>query len=287
MRIKDLISNQLKHIKLTNAEGTYKHYLSHLSHFDRWCEQHALELVAELTDDVLIDFITDLKKTCANITINKKIGVLKRTFETSGITHTYLMSIKKFKEKTTTFEMVDITVLKAIRKHALSLHDVFNNLTIKCTILLLIDTGCRVNELIHIEKKNVNLDAQEILLTTTKTKENRVVYIHTDTAHELKKMMAIKTNHKYLLHHILLNRPLNYFDIDWLMKHYRKVMGIEKLHAHMFRHSLASILLENGADIKSVQDILGHRNLETTQRYIHSQKDHVKKTFFSNYNLNQ
>lgn len=287
MRIKDLISNQLKHIKLTNAEGTYKHYLSHLNHFDRWCEQHALELVAELTDDVLIDFITDLKKTCANITINKKIGILKRTFETSGITHTYLMGIKKFKEKTTTFDMVDITVLKAIRKHALSLNDVFNNLTIKCTILLLIDTGCRVNELIHIEKKNVNLDAQEILLTTTKTKENRVVYIHTDTAHELKKMMAIKTNHKYLLHHIVLNRPLNYFDIDWLMKHYRKVMGIEKLHAHMFRHSLASILLENGADIKSVQDILGHRNLETTQRYIHSQKDHVKKTFFSNFDLNQ
>lgn len=287
MRIKDLISNQLKHIKLTNAEGTYKHYLSHLSHFDRWCEQHALELVAELTDDVLIDFITDLKKTCANITINKKVGILKRTFVTSGITHEYLMNIKKFKEKTTTFEMVDIELLKAIRKHALSLHDVFNNLTIKCTILLLIDTGCRVNELIHIEKKNVNLDAQEILLTTTKTKENRVVYIHTDTAHELKKMMAIKTNHKYLLHHITLNRPLNYFDIDWLMKHYRKVMGIEKLHAHMFRHSLASIMLEKGADIKSVQDILGHRNLETTQRYIHSQKDHVKKTFFINFDLNQ
>lgn len=287
MRIKDLISNQLKHIKLTNADGTYRHYLSHLSHFDRWCEHHGYEQVAELTDDVIIDFITEVKLTCANITVNKKIGILKRAFQTSGIPNPYLMSIKKFKEKTTTFDMVDITVLKAIRKHALSLHDVFNNLTIKCTILLLIDTGCRANELIHIEKKNVNLDTQEILLTTTKTKENRVVYIHTDTAHELKKMMAIKTNHKYLLHHIELNRPINYFDIDWLMKHYRKVMGVEKLHAHMFRHSLASILLEHGADIKSVQDILGHRNLETTQRYIHSQKDHVKKTFFNNFKLDQ
>jgi len=287
MRIKDLISNQLKHIKLTNAEGTYKHYLSHLSHFDRWCEQHALELVAELTDDVLIDFITDLKKTCANITINKKVGILKRTFETSGITHTYLKGIKKFKEKTTTFEMVEIDLIKRIIKHVLSLQDVFNNLTIKCTMLVLIDTGCRANELIHIEKKHVNLDALEILLTTTKTKEDRVVYIHPETAKELKKMMAIKTNHKYLLHHIECDRPINYFDIDWMMKHYRKIMDVDKLHAHMFRHSLASIMLERGSDIKSVQEILGHRNLETTQRYTHSRKDHVKKTFFSNYDLNQ
>ncbi|MDG0888787.1 tyrosine-type recombinase/integrase [Paracholeplasma manati] len=287
MRINELVLNQLKYVKLTHSEGTYKHYESHLVHFEKWCHQHGNEFVSDITDMALIDYITDLKKSCANITINKKVGILKRTFVTSGITHEYLMNIKKFKEKTTTFEMVDIELLKAIRKHALSLHDVFNNLTIKCTMLLLIDTGCRVNELIHIEKKNVNLDAQEILLTTTKTKENRVVYIHTDTANELKKMMAIKSNHKYLLHHITLNRPLNYFDVDWLMKHYRKVMGVDKLHAHMFRHSLASILLEHGADIKSVQDILGHRNLETTQRYIHSQKSHVKKTFFSSFDLNQ
>jgi len=154
-------------------------------------------------------------------------------------------------------------------------------------MLLLIGTGCRANELIHIEKKNVHLDALEILLTTTKTKENRVVYIHPETAKELKKMMAIKTNHKYLLHHIECDRPINYFDIDWMMKHYRKIMDVDKLHAHMFRHSLASIMLERGSDIKSVQEILGHRNLETTQRYTHSRKDHVKKTFFSNYDLNQ
>lgn len=287
MRIDELIMNELKFIKLNHSLGTFNHYQSHLSHFQRWCIKHGHEQVSDITDVVIIDYITELKETCENITINKKIGILKRAFITSGVRHDYLMSIKKFKEKTTTFEMADIELIKRLVKHLLSLQDVFNNLTIKCTMLVLIDTGCRANELIHIEKKNVNLDALEILLTTTKTKENRVVYIHSETAHELKKMMAIKSNHKYLLHHITCNRQLNYFDIDWMMKHYRKVLGVDKLHAHMFRHSLASIMLERGSDIKSVQEILGHRNLETTQRYIHSQKDHVKKTFFSNYDLNQ
>lgn len=287
MRINELVLNQLKYVKLTHSDGTYRFYESHLVHFERWCDHHGYGQVSDITDMVLIDYITELKKTCANITINKKIGILKRTFETSGITHNYLKGIKKFKEKTTTFEMVEIDLIKRIIKHVLSLQDVYNNLTIKCTMLVLIDTGCRANELIHIEKKHVNLDALEILLTTTKTKEDRVVYIHPETAKELKKMMAIKTNHKYLLHHIECDRPINYFDIDWMMKHYRKIMDVDKLHAHMFRHSLASIMLERGSDIKSVQEILGHRNLETTQRYTHSRKDHVKKTFFSNYDLNQ
>lgn len=279
--------NRLKFVKLTFSKGTYEYYNSHLGHFERWCDKNGYVDVSDITDMVIINYITELKETCENITINKKIGILKRTFQTSGITNEYLQNIKKFKEKTTTYDMVSIELLRAIRKHVLSLKDVFNNLTIKCTMLVLIDTGCRANELIHIEKKNVNLETQEILLTTTKTKDNRTVYIHSETAKELKKMMAIKANHKYLLHHIQMNRPINYFDIDWLMKHYRKIMGVDKLHAHMFRHSLASILLEHGADIKSVQDILGHRNLETTQRYIHSKKDHVKKTFFSNFDLNQ
>lgn len=285
MRINELITNQLRHVKLVHAEGTYNHYLSHLKHFQKWCDNHGYSEVSELTDDVVIDFITEVKKTCSNITVNKKVGILKRTFMTSGIPHPYLMAIKKFKVQQNTFDMVDYALIKRIIKHLLSLHDVFNNLTIKCTMLVLIDTGCRANELIHIEKKNVNLEAQEILLTTTKTKDSRVVYIHKETADELKKMMAIKTNHKYLLHHMECDRKINYFDIDWMMKHYRKIMGVDKLHAHMFRHSLASIMLENGADIKSVQDILGHRNLETTQRYIHSQKDHVKKSFFKNFKL--
>ena len=55
----------------------------------------------------------------------------------------------------------------------------------------------------------------------------------------------------------------------------------------MFRHSLASILLEHGADIKSVMELLGHRNLETTERYLHMSKDHVKKTYMKNYKLDE
>jgi len=287
MTINELVRVKLNEVRLNYSIGNFNYYKSHLMHFLKWCNVNDVINVDDLNDSKLVDYITDLKKTCENITINKRIGILKKTFQASSIPHDYLMSIKKFKETTKTYDMVEYDLLIRIRRHVLSLSDNENNLTIKCILLLMIDTGARANELIHIEKKNVKLDLQEILLTTTKTKENRVVYIHNDTAVEIKKMMALKTNHKYLLHHIAVNRPVNYFDIDWLMKHYRKIMNVDKLHAHMFRHTLASIMLENGSDIKSVQEILGHKNLETTQRYIHSKKDHVKKTFFSNFDFKE
>jgi len=287
MTIQELVNNQLSNIRLNQSKGTYKHYQSHLMHFKKWCDNNLIHNTDDIDELRLIDYINELKETCQNITINKRIGILKRTYITSGINFDFLHSIKKFKETRTTFDMVEIDDIKRIRKHLISLSDNSNNLTIKCLVLLLIDTGCRASELINIEKKNVNIDTQEVLLTRTKTKQNRIVYFNQTTASEIKKMISFKTNHKYLLHNIANNRPINYFDIDWTMKYLKKTLKIEKLHAHMFRHTLASILLEHGSDIKSVQEILGHSNLETTQRYIHSRKDHVKKTFFKNFNLDK
>lgn len=287
MTIQELINNQLNDVRLNLSKGTFKHYDSHLSHFKKWCDTNLIINVEDLTNEKIIDYINDLKETCQNITINKRIGILKRSFKNSGIRFDFLQSLKKFKETRITFDMVELNDIRNIRKHLISLSDDGNNLTIKCLVLLLIDTGCRASELTNIEKKNVNIDSQEILLTRTKTKQNRVVYFNQTTCKEIKKMIGIKTNHKYLIHNIANDRPINYFDIDWTMKYLKKTLNIEKLHAHMFRHTLASILLENGADIKSVQEILGHSNLETTQRYIHSRKDHVKKTFFKNFNLDK
>lgn len=285
MTINELIDNQLNHIKLNYSQGTYNHYKSHLEHFLKWCKTHNIYNVSDFTHGEIIAYISELKSTCENITINKRVGILKRAFITSGIKNDYLQNIKKFKERKTTFDMVDYETLKLIRNHVKNFSDVGNCLTHKCVVLLLIDSGCRLNELVHIEKRNVNLAHGEIVLKTTKTKEDRLIYLSEVTVHELSKMMLLKTNHKFLLHNINNDRPVNAFDVNFIMKSLKKSLDIDKLHAHMFRHSLASILLENGADIKSVQILLGHRNLETTERYLHLTDKHVKSVFKDKYKL--
>lgn len=277
MTIHELINNQLNDVKLNLSQGTFKHYDSHLSHFKKWCDSNSIINVEDLTNEKIIDYINDLKETCQNITINKRIGILKRSFKNSNIPFVFLQSIKKFKETRTTFDMVEYDTLKMIRKYVLSLDDKY--ITHKCATLLMMDTGARINEILSIETKDVNQKSRDILLRTTKTKEQRFVFISEKTVNVIRELLKITNNQKYLLINTNSKNKLNYFDINWYMKKLKKELSLEKLHPHMFRHSLATIWLENGADILTVMNVLGHKNMETTQRYLHASKTNIKKKY--------
>lgn len=150
----------------------------------------------------------------------------------------------------------------------------------QCFLALLADTGARISEIMFIEKKSVNIARSEIFLTHTKTKEDRVVFLSDKVGiPAVKKMLKIKSDHKYLLHNIDKNRPANYDVIRYILRCVKKDLGMKKLHPHMFRHTTATTLVEAGADIASIMTILGHKNIKTTERYLHVSNKHVKKTY--------
>lgn len=285
MRIEKLIDDFLLEVKMRHAKGTWRYYVSHLGHFMNYASRRGLKNVSEVTDRVLVDYISEMKDTCANITINKNIGALKIMYRTMGIRHDYLQSIKKFKVRQKTFDMVPEDLLKRIRKYAKDLKDKDNGLYYKALLLLLMDTGARIQEILMIRKQDVSVERQDILLTHTKTKEDRIVFMSDVTMEAVLQMMNLKTDHDYLLHNKLADRPGNYNDVLYLMKKLKRIFKIDKLHAHMFRHSLATIWLQNGGDIKSVMDYLGHKNLETTERYLHVSKSYQRMTYEKSYRL--
>jgi site-specific recombinase XerD len=92
-------------------------------------------------------------------------------------------------------------------------------------------------------------------------------------------MMSIKSDHKYLLHNIDKNRAANYDDIRYILRQVKKKLKIKKLHSHMFRHTVATYLMETGISLINLMDILGHKNLETTKRYLHMSKKHIKQAY--------
>lgn len=285
MRIEKLIDDFLLEVKMRHAKGTWRYYVSHLGHFMNYASRRGLKNVSEVTDRVLVDYISEMKDTCANITINKNIGALKIMYRTMGIRHDYLQSIKKFKVRQKTFDMVPEDLLKRIRKYAKDLKDKDNGLYYKALLLLLMDTGARIQEILMIRKQDVSVERQDILLTHTKTKEDRIVFMSDVTMEAVLQMMNLKTDHDYLLHNKLADRPGNYNDVLYLMKKLKRIFKIDKLHAHMFRHSLATIWLQNGGDIKSVMDYMGHKNLETTERYLHVSKSYQRMTYEKSYRL--
>lgn len=286
MKIEKLIKKALMNIKLNWTIDTHDHYRNHLNHFLRWSENYNITMVQDLSEEIIIEYISYMKKTCSNRTINIRIGNLKRAFKYANLDIDIFDNIKKFPETKKTFNMIDLKTLKQIRRYAFNLDsNVDNNLMYKSIILILMDTGIRRKELCLIEKKNVNLVDRTIKLTHTKNKEDRIVPFKEKTASVIKELLQAKNNHRYLLHNFLKDRPINSEDINYtLSKKMYNDIGI-KVHAHMFRHSFASIMLENDAQLKVVMDLMGHKNIETTERYTHISKKRIKYTYNNTYNL--
>ena len=271
-------------IKIKKANGTYRFYKSHLMHFGKFLYENSVKSVKSISKSVTVEYLAILRNSVENSTINKRVGIIKRCLHYYGIKDHYIFSIEKFKEKRRSFDMISDDHLKKIITYVGILDsDIDNNLLYQGIIFILINTGVRLTELYNIEKRNVNIEQLEILLTKTKNGKDRIVYFRPIIKPVIKKLMKENHQHKYLLHNRLRNRPINYTDVNYLFRKLKNDLNIKKLHAHMFRHTFATKLLQNGVDIKTVMDLMGHNNLATTQRYQHSSKEHAKKSYLDKY----
>jgi integrase/recombinase XerC len=191
-----------------------------------------------------------------------------------------ILSLKKLKEVRRSYEMFKPGELKKIVSFIQTLPDnISNYLMYKTFILILIDTGARVGEVLAIEKKEIDLKNCEILLKKTKTKIERLVYFYSDTGLCINEMMKLQNKSKYLLWNNDKQRPMNYDDVRYVMKLLEEKCKIKNIYPYMFRHTFATNLIENGADVFAVKELMGHEKLTTTQIYTHLSKKHIKKVF--------
>ncbi|HYE60027.1 MAG TPA: tyrosine-type recombinase/integrase, partial [Candidatus Kapabacteria bacterium] len=156
----------------------------------------------------------------------------------------------------------------------------------KSILELLFSTGLRVSELINLKRDNVNLKRDEFTVTG-KGRKSRVVFLSEQAKYWIKKYIdARKDVNPYLfISHDKRqgkrvnptkkgggghDEPLTQRSVQRIVQKYAKVAGITKsVTPHTLRHSYATDLLQNGADIRSVQTMLGHSSITTTQIYTH------------------
>lgn len=159
----------------------------------------------------------------------------------------------------------------------------------KAILELLFSTGLRVSELCNLKKENINLDKEEF---SVKGKGNkwRVVFLSNQAKYWLKKYFEKRTDlNPYLFVRYDKaakgkneddDRPLTPRSVERLIKKYAKIAGLtQKVVVHSLRHSFATDLLQNGADLRSVQSLLGHKNITTTQIYTHVTDQHLKDVY--------
>ena len=151
-------------------------------------------------------------------------------------------------------------------------------------LLLLFGLGCRITELIQINLQHIS-EMDHSLIVTGKRNKQRVLPLTQDLFTRLKEYIAktrpflLKNSNTYSL--IINNRGKRPSRVDvyrWLSLWSQKAGFREVKSPHQFRHGFATNLLENGADLRSIQFLLGHAGIETTQIYTSVKKGKLKTT---------
>lgn len=152
---------------------------------------------------------------------------------------------------------------------------------------LLYSTGCRVQELVSINLSDIDFREKTIRIIGKGRKE-RLVFIGRNASSALQKYLAIREQHvdsrnPDAVRSLFINHRgtrLTARGVFYLIRKYSMQLGTQKkVSPHTFRHTFATHVLDNGADIRVVQELLGHASLSTTQVYTHVGMDRLKKIY--------
>ncbi|VEU83149.1 tyrosine-type recombinase/integrase [Acholeplasma hippikon] len=278
MTIKELTEKHLNKIALELSKGTYEHYKSHYQHLVSWCEKNEVINVEDLTESKLTKYIFEMKEVCSNRTINMRIGNLQRCYRAFGIEFEYLQRIPKLKQRLVTYDYIELADIRRMRKYFYSLPMTERNIYEAAVFLILMETGCRRTELINIEKKNIDFEYNLIKFTKTKTFEDRIVPFKEKTAPIIQELCKMNTD-KYLFVNPNTNKQMTKSDLENLMRKYKRKFNFEKFHAHMFRHSFATIMIDSGVDRKTLQRMTGHSDGKSLDRYIHIRQSKIMSDY--------
>jgi tyrosine recombinase XerC len=267
---------------LTNEKNysihTVKNYEKDIEQFILFSKE--LEKVDEKKIREYLEFLS--KKYSKNSTIRKIIAlrsffrfliknkkILKNPFE-------YILTPKKEKRIPGVLTENEVkTLLDSIPC------DNFFSLRDRVIMELLYSSGIRVNELVNLNINDVDFFNEEIKVTGKGNKE-RIVPVGSVAINFLQKYvkeLKNKTNTKILFINKNKGR-LTTRAVEMIVKSYAKKAGIlKRVTPHTLRHSFATHLLDRGADLRSVQELLGHSNLSTTQIYTHLSIQKLKKEY--------
>lgn len=277
----------LKYLKIEKnySDNTYKNYEKDLLEYQEYLNKENID-ITKTNYKLVRKYLTYMfDKNYSKKTISRHISTLRSFYkylkEEKIIKNNpmLLISNPKLDKKLPNFLYYDeLEIL-------LNIPDKENILGLRDSLILelLYSTGVRVSELVNIKMKDINFNEKRILILGKGNKERYVLY--GNTLQELLELYlknsreVLNKNSEYLILNkngekitdrgirLIINKILKKGELDY------------HVSPHTLRHTFATHMLENGADLKSVQELLGHSSMSTTQIYTHITNERLRNVY--------
>jgi site-specific recombinase XerD len=276
----DVILNWRRYLKRRNCSPhAVKNYLNLIKHFVVWLDV-PVETVAHATVSRYIEHL--MRKRLAPKTINCHLNGIRQFYhylrEEEGVSipnpvkKTHLQKMSRPLPRHLRDEQVEtfFQVIQGARDRAM--------------FMLMLRCGLRVEEVANLTIGVINVKRRTILVEDGKGGKDRIVYLSHDALQALadylkvrppsrsrKIFLSEKSPHK--------GQPISIRGIQWRMETYARQAKL-KVSCHHLRHTMATQLLNADADLSTIQDLLGHSHVKTTQRYCRISNLKVQRDYF-------
>lgn len=267
------------------SKKTIEAYMSDLTHYIDYLNQKNINNVEEITILTVDNYLNSLTKEYSSNSINRVLASVRSFHKFISLNHesikdpTLYIHTHKHNEHLPIYASVqDLKVL----------FDSFSNSDIdiyhKTILLTLYSCGLRVSELCSLKRNDVHL-SEKILKVTGKGDKERIIPIVDACVQQMELYLNLirKNWQKKTLPNFFINqygRVLTRQYVHNLIKKKCEECNLNpNLSAHSFRHSFASHLLDGNADLRIVQELLGHSDIQTTQIYTHIQNKRLVNAY--------
>lgn len=268
------------------SENTINSYKNDLTSFLDFLNQNRIDDLADVQTTHLSSFFKMLKNAGLNETSAARYfsslkGFFKYLAKNDYIKSNPVERISPPKISRRLPEVLNVREINAILDQPDSTDTI--GIRDKAILELFYACGTRISELINIKVNDLFLK-EEVIRVYGKGSKERLIPIGSSAIKWIEEYLQksrplLAKSHKSQNYLFLNQRGTKFSRMGiWkIVNYYAKRAGIEKnVHPHTFRHSFATHLIEGGADLRAVQEMLGHSDISTTQIYTHIDRDYIK-----------
>ena len=268
------------------AAGTVRNYIDDLEDFDAWLRSQDIEVL----DDVTAREVRGWQME--HMERGEKAGTVKRRLSSLSSFFRYLRRHGLFEADI----MAKVSAPKQPKrlpvffkeKETEHLYDeglfpdTFMGQRDKLMLRMLYETGMRRSELAGLTVSAVDFSSLTIKVLGKRNKE-RIIPIENELAHNIKEYLALKEQEKGPSEWLFVGargRQITPQDVYLTVKKYMTALSdADRISPHVFRHSFATHILNEGGNIEAIKELLGHADLATTEVYTHVTREHLKEVY--------